>query len=386
MQRSLSPKQWVADMALASALTVAGQLQLTVPNDDGYYAGPAVLNVVVTALTTLALALRRVLPVPVAMVIFGVHVVTSLVVAHSVSFWGTVIPMAVALYSAARWGRVERPAVLLALPAAFMATYGLHVPEFRFFDEVLFTAMLMAASWGSGQVINQLSRQRASLREALALVAEQEDERHRKVLLEERASIAREMHDIVAHGVSVMVVQAGAARMDLDNDPSSARDALLTVERTGREVLVELRRTVSLLRTTEADPAGQPAPGLDRLESLVDAMRSTGLEVDLCIEVEEPPDQGRGLTVYRLVQEALTNVLRHAHGSRVTVRIWQAPDLTVEVRNTGRPRTPAPPRSSGHGLVGMRERVAMHGGQFQASATGDGFVVRATLPAAQVPS
>ena len=390
MRRSLTAWQWALDVALALAFTVLGQLQLAIPNDDGYYAGPAALNVAITALTTGSLALRRVFPVPVAALIFGTHVAVSLVVPHSVSFWGTVLPMAIAMYSAARWGALERRVSLLAMPAAFVVAYGIHMPEYRFWDEILFTAMLMGAAWGAGRVINELGRQRSSLTDALTKLAEHEEEHRRQVLLQERTSIAREMHDIVAHGVSVMVVQAGATRMDLDTDPDAARQSLLIVERTGRDVLAELRRTVSLLRNAnDRSPDGQPSPSLAGVPDLVEAMRRTGLDVDLHLDVQQPLDQGRGLAVYRVVQESLTNVLRHADNHGVSVCITDQPELTIEVVDRGPARRPgraSTSRSPGHGLVGMRERVAMYNGSFRAGPTDDGFIVRATLPQPTVSS
>jgi signal transduction histidine kinase len=384
MLRTLSLWQWAFDAALALTLAGLGQMQLVVPNDDGYFAGPHEVSVALMALGSLPLALRRAFPVAVAGVVFGAHIVPSLLVAHSVTFWGTIVPMAIALYSAARWGPGSKAAALLALPLAFMLTYGIHVEEFNTWDEFVFTALLMGCAWSAGRVISRLSAQRRDLDEALRQLEAREEERKQQVLLEERTRIAREMHDVVAHGVSVMVVQAGAARMELADGDIAAREFLLAVEQTGRQVLDELRRTVSLLRTAhDASPPAEPSPGLDELPALVAAMRVAGLDVELELDPDLDVDPGRELAAFRVVQEALTNVLRHAGPTHVRVRVVAHPHLRVEVTDAGArdDATTARLGKGGHGLVGMRERVAVYGGNLQAEPHGRGFSVAADFPA-----
>jgi signal transduction histidine kinase len=385
MLRSLSPWQWALDVALALTLAGLGQMQLIVPNDDGYFAGAREVSVALMALGSLPLALRRAFPVAVAAVVFGVHIVPSLLVAHSVTFWGTIVPMAIALYSAARWGPNRNMWALLALPLAFILTYGVHVEDFNTWDEFVFTALLMGCAWAAGRVISRLSTQRAALDEALRELEARERERQQQVLLEERTRIAREMHDVVAHGVSVMVVQAGAARMELEDGDTAARGFLLAVEQTGRQVLDELRRTVSLLRTADdVSPTAKPSPGLAELPALVDAMRTAGLDVDLDLDPDVDVDPGRELAAFRVVQEALTNVLRHAGPTHVRVRVAGHPHLRVEVTDAGARDHLRTTRLSrgGHGLIGMRERVAVYGGDLLAQPHGRGFSVAADFPAA----
>jgi signal transduction histidine kinase len=385
MLRTMSPWQWAIDAALALTLAGLGQMQLVVPNDDGYFAGTHEVSVALMALGSLPLALRRVVPVAVAGVVFGAHIVPSLLVAHSVTFWGTIVPMAIALYSAARWGSDRRSPALLALPLAFILTYGIHVEDFNTWDEFVFTALLMGCAWSAGRVIARLSAQRRTLDAALRQLEAREEERQQQVLLEERTRIAREMHDVVAHGVSVMVVQSGAARMELADGDTAAREFLLAVEQTGRQVLDELRRTVSLLRTThDASPTAQPSPGLAELPTLVHAMRAAGLDVDLEIDPDLDVDPGRELAAFRVVQEALTNVLRHAGPTHVLVRVVAHPHLRVEVTDAGARHDVTGARLSGggHGLVGMRERVAVYGGNLRARPHGQGFSVSADFPAA----
>ena len=204
---------------------------------------------------------------------------------------------------------------------------------------------------------------------------------------EERARIARELHDVVAHNVGLIVLQAGGARSVLATDPERARTALLHVEETGRQTLAEMRHLVGILRIAETAER-QPLPRLDRLPALVEEARAAGLDVDLRIEgkaVELPA--GLELAAYRLVQEALTNVRKHAPGGTAQVLLGYEPDrLRIEVLNDGEPvgtvrDAAAGAAGPGHGLIGMRERVQLYGGRLQVGPmTSGGFRVDAVLP------
>jgi signal transduction histidine kinase len=206
---------------------------------------------------------------------------------------------------------------------------------------------------------------------------------------EERARIARELHDVVAHNVGLIVLQAGGARIVLDTDPDRARRALQQVEETGRQTLAEMRHLVGILR--EDDGADrQPLPSLERLPALVGEVGAAGVAVDLEVDgsvVGLPA--GLELAAYRLIQEALTNVRKHAPTSRAHVRLCYEPDrLRIEVRDdggtTGTLRASARRMSApGHGLIGMRERVQLYGGRMEAGPMiGGGFQVEAVLPLA----
>jgi signal transduction histidine kinase len=203
---------------------------------------------------------------------------------------------------------------------------------------------------------------------------------------DERRRIARELHDVVAHHVSVMGVLATGARRALHRDPASADEALTAIEQTGRTTLRELRRLLDLLRADDEDGGDLvPQPGLAALRSLVDRIRDAGLPVDVEVDGEPyPVDAGVALTVYRLVQEALTNVLKHAGPASAQLRVGFGPDeLTVEVFDTGHGPRPAPEPvgAAGHGLVGMRERVALYGGELHTGPRpGGGFRVYAKIP------
>jgi signal transduction histidine kinase len=206
------------------------------------------------------------------------------------------------------------------------------------------------------------------------------EERIGRAAGEERARIARELHDVVTHNVSVMVVQAAAAGEIFDQDPERARQAIGAVEETGRRALNELRRLLGVVADDEAGIL--PQPGLDRLGELIDRVRAAGLEVEL-IEEGTPGDvpEGVGLSAYRIVQESLTNTLKHAFASRVTVRVKHSGDaIEVEVTDDG---VGAALHGEGRGLIGMRERVALYGGELDAgSRSGGGYGVRAWIPVA----
>jgi signal transduction histidine kinase len=197
----------------------------------------------------------------------------------------------------------------------------------------------------------------------------------------ERARIARELHDVVAHAIGVMVVQAGAARTVLDRDPERAKAAIAEVEATGRTGLAEMRRLIGVLTADGAEADLAPQPGLAQLDELVRTVRSAGLPVEVLLVGEERPlPAGVDVNVYRVIQEALTNALKHTGGdAHASVRLAYLDDeLTVEVADDGRGPVDV---GSGHGLVGMRERVTVFGGTLETGARpGGGFRVRATFP------
>jgi signal transduction histidine kinase len=198
----------------------------------------------------------------------------------------------------------------------------------------------------------------------------------------ERARIARELHDVIAHGMSVMVVQADAARHGLDPADEETRAALTEIERTGRESLREMRRLLGLLRDGgESAAALEPQPGMTTVDALVQSVRQAGLPVDLRISGEARPlSPGVDIAAYRIVQEALTNALRHAGPARATVEIgYDDREITLRIEDTGR-ATGTARGPGGNGLIGMRERALLYGGSFDAGRRPDGFVVTASLP------
>jgi signal transduction histidine kinase len=209
-------------------------------------------------------------------------------------------------------------------------------------------------------------------------------EQARSSLLEERARIARELHDVVAHHMSVIAVRAETAPFRIPDLPDAVKDDMAETSAIAREALTEMRRLLGVLRGADSDAERAPQPGLDRLEGLVAAVRGAGLAVDLRVDgAQRPLPPGVELSAYRILQEALSNVLRHAPGTRVTVEVGYDPDhLRLQVHNDAPPGGERPPPVlPGHGIVGMRERAAMLGGTLAAGPAPDGgYLVEAVLP------
>ena len=240
----------------------------------------------------------------------------------------------------------------------------------------------LTGAWAVGAIIRGRRLRTAELELLTAELAQQRDLQAQAAVAVERGRIARELHDVVAHNVSMMVVQAGAADRVLEGDQPDVRRALAAIAGTGRETVDEMRLLLGVVRSDEGDGLS-PQPGLADLDQLVSNVRSAGLHVDLRVEGERSPlSPGVDLSAYRIVQEALTNVLKHAGTASVEVTVRYANDaVQVEVCDDGRPREPT--AGGGNGLIGMRERVAMLGGEFRAGARRDGgFAVFARLPIA----
>src|SRR5918994_213711 len=214
------------------------------------------------------------------------------------------------------------------------------------------------------------SRSRADAEQArVAELEQQSAEAVLRAAEEERARIARELHDVVTHNVSVMVIQAGAARKVLQASPEQAREALLSVEASGRAAMTELRHVMGLLTADGETLALAPQPGMAELESLVGRVRASGLPVELVVTGSRDTSMPDGVVLagYRVVQEALTNAVKHAAGSSATVRVeYGSAHLSIEVTDTGGVRPPSADAGSGRGLVGLRERLALYGGTLEA--------------------
>jgi signal transduction histidine kinase len=330
-----------------------------------------------SALTTSSVAVRRRWPLQVG-------VVAGWVVALELAAWGDpqIIAASVAyfcaLYGLTAWTSRRQFVLgvgLLLIPAPVDAL----APHGPGASSVLFTAVAL--------VVMLLIRFVLGDRERRVQFAERErDLAAREAIVSERARIARELHDVVAHSVSVMVVQAQAGPRLLA-DPDEARGAFRSIETTGREALVELRRLLGVLRSGDEHAATAPQPGLDSLDTLIGQIRDTGLRVDLRIEgVPVALPAGVDLSAYRIVQEALTNTLKHAGRAEAEVIVRYATGFVeLEILDNGE-GPQANTNGAGHGLAGMRERVALYGGLLESgSRNGHGFAIRARLPLTAEP-
>ena len=300
------------------------------------------------------------------------------------SFYACVI----AAYSAAVYSPYRLPALAsLALAALLYARLQSSavptVPQ----DSVSFLILLPIAVAADG--LRRWKRRADEGRTRLSRMAHTQVLALRRATEQERARIARELHDVVTHNVSMMVIQAGAARKIMDSTPDEAREALLAVEAGGRAALAELRHVMGLLTMDSdgADPAAAadltPQPSLDRLEALVQRVRDAGLPVELCTAGQpRPVPSGVSLAAYRVVQEALTNTVKHAAGATATVLVeYRADRLRVEVTDTGGTPGTAAATGNGQGLIGLRERLTVYGGTLQTGPrlTG-GYRVDAHIP------
>jgi signal transduction histidine kinase len=283
----------------------------------------------------------------------------------------------------------------LALVVGSMVIVVDAIPGSQTTSQYVFITLRFVAAWIAGYALRERSEQveaaemRATLaereREAAemrATLAEREREAAAKIAVaEERARIARELHDIVAHAVSVMVLQVGAVRHKLSASLAPDADALRGVEETGRTALTEMRHLLAAMRHDGDDVELGPQPGLDRLDALVDEIGRAGLPVELHVAGEPVPvPRAIDLSAYRIVQEGLTNALKHAHASHADVTLRYEPDeLQIEVRDDGRGGPTGD--GLGHGLVGVRERVKIYGGEMTAGSASDGgFVLSTRLP------
>jgi len=262
----------------------------------------------------------------------------------------------------------------------------------RFLAEFLVNLLALALAWTVGVTIRTRRAYVASLEARAALLEREREDNARLLVALERGRIARELHDVVAHSVSVVVVQASAAERLLDVDPAGARETMRNVASVGRDALAEMRRVLDVLRDDGAAGSLAPQPGIDELKALARRMEDAGLPVELSVQGEERPlPASAALSVYRIVQESLTNTLRHAGPARARVMLRYLPDA-LEVRisdngvgiGRGEAAPSLPPEGGGHGLIGMRERVALFGGELEAGPRPEGgYAVLARIPTAE---
>lgn len=378
------PPAPAADVVLAAVLFGIGQSQVWLGWHDGSVGtiphGHEVARALLVAVFTLPLAWRRSRPVVAELVICAGLIVQVVAVAPEAPFLVGLLPMAMANYSTAAYGPGRLRGMGLAAIGAVLAVIYSQIPAERTGGEVLFGVFVALGTWVVGDVVRaRMASAERGLEAARALVVEQEVAAE-AALADERVRIARELHDVIAHSVAVMGVQAGAARTLIDVDPAEARQALRGIEATARSSVAELARLLTVLRHDNGAPARLPQPGLGQLPALVEQLRAAGLEVSVSVDgVAEELPPGVDLSAYRVVQEALTNALKHGTGSATLAVSTDGGSLRIEVRNPVALPRPSP-ATVGHGLVGMRERALLYGGNLEAGLDdAGGFVVRAHL-------
>jgi signal transduction histidine kinase len=376
------------DAVLAVVLAVAASLDLRFNLDNSTHYGSDFATNVVVAIATLGLAWRRRWPFATFCVVAGVIAVPQLFGPLTFTLWGHFVPLLVAAYTAARWCTARRAAVAALVTGATIAIILLRVPASGSAGNIPFAVVPAAGLMIAGRVLQRRQGRLQELADRAHHLETQHEAEVAAALAVEQARIARELHDVVAHCVTVMVVQAGVAEAFLDSSPELARQPLQEVQSTGQQAVAELTRMLGLLRGAgDASSALAPQPGVAQLSDLAERLSNSGLEVQLSSVGEvRPLPPGVDLTVFRIVQEALTNTLKHAGGARALVELRYLPrSVEVEVTDagTGRQGWPeaGPATHGGHGLIGMAERVSLFGGELQTGVQpGGGFRVLAHLP------
>ncbi|GGY35612.1 sensor histidine kinase [Streptomyces djakartensis] len=334
-------------------------------------------------LSTLPLAARRRYPLTLFVVVLG----AALAIGGSAS-WITVLACVIAAYSAVVYSRYRIAAIAVLVSAAALSGFAFRdaepvLPGWSSPGFVLLVAGMLAS-------LVRLSQLRlASSRDRVKELQAAQEEATRRAVEEERARIAAELHDVVTHNVSVMVIQAGAARTVMDMAPEQSKEALLAVEAGGRAAMAELRHVMGLLAAPdhERPDSLEPQPGLAQLDALVARVRAAGTPVSVGVSLPpEPLPPGVDLAAYRVVQEALTNTIKHARGARASVSIgYTDACLEIEITDTGGTDDSPPVPGNGRGHMGLRERLAVYEGELTAGpAPTGGYRVTARIPRSAV--
>ncbi len=367
------------DALLAGALVIVGQAEVWLAGADaGLGTGQRVLLAASTAVGAVMLAFRRRWPLAVGLLVPSIE----MLVVAAVTDYGAVsvfLGSLIALYSAAAWSGSRWWWLVLPVRVIAGIVGGGDAADWAFIGGLAVVSVV------AGRVVHNSRRVAEELARVNEALRDERETTARLMIAEERTAIAREVHDILAHTVSVMVVQAELAEELFDKDGQRSRSAIASVQSTGREALTELRRILAFLRTSDSSDADiQPQPQLARLPELVETLGEAGLTVSVTVSGEvRRLAPGVDLCAFRVVQEALTNVLRHSGCSTARANLrYHRNAIEVEIVDDGSGGTAqAAAQGFGHGLRGMHERVALYGGEITAGPNaGGGFVVHARLP------
>ena len=380
-------RAWTGQLVVV-ALAGLSLIDIWVVSLSDVTAGLRLVNTIILFAICLALVWRRRSPVAVLFTVMVLVVIQAMFFSPPVQNAGeqptleSFLALLLGFYSVAAYAE-ERRAILGAaivgasilvidIPRLIAGTNpGDIIPAWLFYTTV----------WFIGRALRQHRLQSARLQDLAAQLELEREEKARTAVVEERSRISRELHDVIAHSVSIMVVQAQAAQRLLEGEQHEARQALGSIETTGRQALTGMRRMLGILRRTDEELALSPQPSLEHLEALIEKVRASGIPVELRVEGEpEPLPPGVGLSAYRIVQEALTNTLKHAGPARAEVMIhYRDDELELEISDDGAGNGKG--EGPGQGLIGMRERVALYGGTLESGKRLDtGYLVRARLP------
>jgi len=366
MRRPAQSNRWPAgtDVAVAVAFAVVAQVELRVSSQNIFKGtAPLAADSILVLVPTAALCWRRAAPFAASVGLAAGMTLTGAAFHGTICFFGGLLPFLITLYSASAWARHPFDRLAALVPVALVLPMPAYVPAFNFPGDLVFAAVACAGAWTVGQLVRRWRRQSEALADALEAAERNRDARAKLAVAEERTRIARELHDVVAHGMSVMVMQAGLARLDLRERPDAAEESLSVLERTGRQSLHEMRRLLGVLRSVGTIEL-EPQPRMAELPSLIDGFRRAGLHVETTVTgAAAVLAETQDLSAFRIIQEALTNALKHGARGWASLAVTYLPDrVGITVTNPVAPGARRPVDGGGHGLVGIGERAAMFGG------------------------
>lgn len=373
----------MADSTLALALFgIALWEVLGEPLADDVVGGPLVLNLAAIALVTLPLAARRAAPLAVAGTVFATIAARALV-ADPLELVPTFLAALVAAYSVAVYSSRWRSLLGLGMAVAALEIAALTGSGGDASPDPVAAPVFLTAVWAVGRVAGSRHARARTLERHAAERERRREEHARAAVAAERRRIALELHDSVSHSLALIVMQSAGAQGIMHRQPERAEQSLQSIERAGREGLTEMRRLLGLIGEDREETELSPQPRIAAVQTLIDGARQAGL--DVCFESAgepRPVAPAVDLSAYRIVQEALTNAAKHAAGCRVAVALrWSAAMLEIEITNDGAPPARADDLPAGRGLIGMRERAALIGGEIETGLRNNGdFAVRARLP------